>query len=336
MFSCHKNLISQTLKLATTLVLTAGVAQVANAASETTNNPDKIGQFGFGGKATAEEIAGWDIDVRPDGLGLPPGEGSVEDGEFLYDAQCSSCHGLFGEGAARWPKLAGGEGSLTWERPDKTVGSYWPYASTLWDYIHRAMPFPAPESLTDDEVYAISAYVLYLNGIVDEDFVLTQDNLADIEMPNAGNFYRDDRPDIRNKRCMKNCKDPDSIEVTYSLTGVTPTDHFRGDGNDGVAYEEEEAVSEGSVELSASAAAGQETYETACKVCHGAGLAGAPRPGIKEDWTGRLDQDISVIYDHAINGFQGSKGVMPPKGGQMQLSDEAVKQAVDFMVESSR
>lgn len=334
--SSFRNLIMKNMSaLVTGTVLAAGLFGFANAAPTTSANPDKIGTFNVGATATQEQIAGWDIDVRPDGLGLPPGEGSVADGEYLYEDKCAVCHGIFGEGEKRWPKLAGGGGSLTWERPDKTVGSYWPYASTLWDYIHRAMPFPAPESLTDEEVYAITAYVLYLNELVDEDFVLTQDNLADIVMPNAGNFYFDDRPDVKNKRCMKNCKDPDSIEITYSLTGVTPTDHFKNDGNDGVAYHEDEEIAP-AAELSASAAAGQETYDTACKVCHGMGLAGAPRPGNKDDWADRLKQDMSVIYDHAINGFQGSQGVMPPKGGQTQLSDEVVKQAVDFMVESSR
>ena len=124
------------------------------------------GPLGIGSEATAEMIAGWDIDIRPDGLGLPDGEGSVAEGEGLYEAKCASCHGLFGEGAGRWPVLAGGEGTLDTLHPEKTVGSYWPYASTLWDYIHRAMPYPAPQSLTDDETYSISAYVLYLNDVV--------------------------------------------------------------------------------------------------------------------------------------------------------------------------
>ncbi len=126
----------------------------------------EVGAYGIGTPATAGETAGWDIDIRPDGKGLPPGSGSVEDGEMMYEEQCASCHGSFGEGVGRYPVLSGGEGTLTAERPEKTVGSYWPYASTLWDYIHRAMPFPQPQSLTDEEVYAITAYVLYLNDLV--------------------------------------------------------------------------------------------------------------------------------------------------------------------------
>lgn len=292
--------------------------------------------YDLGRTPTADEIAGWDIDVRPDGTGLPPGEGSVMDGEFLYDEQCASCHGVFGEGAKRWPKLAGGQGTLSNERPDKTVGSYWPYASTLWDYIHRAMPFPAPQSLNDDDVYAITAYVLHLNDIVDYEFVLTQDNLASIDMPNAGNFYRDNRPDVENPRCMKDCKDPASITIVESLRGITPTDHFKDDGNDGVAYREEGTELAEFNSLSDDAKAGQETYDKACKACHDSGLAGAPKLGAEADWSARLEAGIDTLYDHAINGFQGDSGVMPPKGGQTQLSDEVVRQAVDYMVESSQ
>lgn len=317
MFNSHKFFIA--------LLATAGITSAAIAEP-----------LGIGRAPTDEEVAGWDIDIRPDGQGLPPGSGSVEDGEFLYDEQCALCHGTFGEGEKRWPKLAGGFGTLDQERPDKTVGSYWPYASTLWDYIHRAMPFPAPQSLTDDEVYAITAYVLHLNEIVDYDFVLTQDNLADIEMPNAGNFYRDNRPDVKNPRCMKDCKDPASIQVVESLRGITPTDHFKEDGNDGVAYHEEGNEIAAFESLSAGAQAGQATYDQACKVCHDAGLAGAPKLGDKAQWSSRLNAGMDVLYDHAINGFTGTAGVMPPKGGQTQLSDEAVKQAVDYMVESSR
>ncbi len=176
--------------------------------------PAEVGGYGIGTPATAEEIAGWDIDIRPDGKGLPPGSGSVEDGEMMYEEKCASCHGSFGEGVGRYPVLSGGEGTLTDERPEKTVGSYWPYASTLWDYIHRSMPFPQPQSLTDEEVYAITAYVLYLNDLVEDDFVLTADNLASIEMPNKDGFFFDDRPDTSNTGCMKNCKDPASVKIT--------------------------------------------------------------------------------------------------------------------------
>ncbi len=280
---------------------------------------EKVGHWGFGSPATPEQIAGWDIDVRPDGVGLPPGEGSVEDGEYLYEDKCALCHGSFGESVSGYPALAGGDGSLTDPRPKKTVGSYWAYASTLWDYIHRAMPFTQPESLTDDEVYAITAYVLHLNDIVDYDFVLTQDNLPEVEMPNAGNFIAEQRPDVHNKRCMKNCRDPDSIQVLSQAPLYVPEGGLKK-----VAA------------VSAGPAAGQGVYQRSCALCHDQGLAGAPSLGDAGEWGRRLQQGLEVVYGHAINGFQGSAGVMPPKGGFTQLSDDEVKQAVDYMLEQSQ
>ncbi|WP_099092548.1 c-type cytochrome [Marinobacter salinus] len=185
---------------------------------------ESAGYYGYGEPATKEQIAGWDIDVRPDGKGLPEGSGTVDEGMNVYETYCSSCHGAFGEGMGRFPKLAGGDGSLTEDRPEKTVGSYWPYASTLWDYIHRAMPFFAPQSLTDDQVYALTAYVLNLNYIVDGDFVANKETLPKVKMPNEDNFvWEDPRPDIHNERCMKDCRD--TVEVTDSAVGknLTPS-----------------------------------------------------------------------------------------------------------------
>lgn len=185
-----------------------------NLAQRRQPDPERVGYYGFGEPATPAMIAGWDIDVRPDGRGLPPGSGSVADGESLYDGQCAACHGAFGEGADRWPPVAGGRGTLVRERPEKTVGSFWPYASTLWDYVRRAMPYFAPQSLSDDEVYAIVAYVLYLNDLVADDFVLTRDNLPGIEMPNRDGFVADPRPDVGNIACMEKCVDPAAITIT--------------------------------------------------------------------------------------------------------------------------
>ncbi len=135
-----------------------------------------------GRAATPEEIALWDIDVRPDGLGLPAGSGDVMTGDKIYTEKCSACHGVFGEGTGRWPVLAAGS-SLSDARPVKTIGSYWPYLSTVYDYVNRAMPFGNAQSLTHDEVYAITAYLLYLNDEVDEDFVLSSDNFAEARLP---------------------------------------------------------------------------------------------------------------------------------------------------------
>ena len=164
----------------------------------------------LGRVALAEEISAWDIDIRPDGQGLPSGQGSVLDGGELYDAQCASCHGVFGEGEGRWPILAGGQDSLTDERPEKTVGSYWPYLSTVYDYIRRAMPFGNTRSLSDDDVYALTAYLLYLNDMVDESFELTDQNFLDIRLPNEENFIPDSRAEeswfaATTEPCMNDC-----------------------------------------------------------------------------------------------------------------------------------
>ena len=150
--------------------------------------------FGIGREATPDEVAAWDIDIRPDGTGLPDGSGNAIDGEEVYAERCAVCHGDFGEGADRWPVLAGGQDTLAGDRPVKTIGSYWPYLSTVWDYIHRAMPFGEAQSLEDDEVYAITAYLLYMNDLVDDDFELSRETFAEVEMPNAGGFIPDDRP----------------------------------------------------------------------------------------------------------------------------------------------
>lgn len=282
----------------------------------------RVGYYDIGKPATPEEIAGWDIDIRPDGTGLPEGSGSAVDGEDIYQEKCALCHGEFGEGAGRWPKLAGGFDTLSEDRPEKTVGSYWPYASTLWDYIHRAMPFTQPQSLSNDEVYAVTAYVLYMNDIVDEEMVLNAQNLASIEMPNKDGFFIDTRPDSTNTLCMKDCKDPESTKITWDASdlGVTPTEHLKQDDEEVVSAEPVNQV-------------GAKIYNTACGVCHNNGVAGAPMlTDNLADWQKRASQGVDVVVGHAIDGFNGDKGMMPAKGGQMHLSDEEVRAAVMHML----
>lgn len=186
-------------------------------------------KLGLGRQATAEEIKAWDIDVRPDGQGLPKGQGKVSDGEKIYAEQCAACHGDFGEGVDRWPVLSGGKGTLAGDDPVKTVGSYWPYASTVFDYIRRAMPFGNAQSLTSDQTYALTAYVLYLNEIVDdENFILSDKNFTKIRLPNEKNFTKDVRPDTplasKRKPCMKNCKPSVKIVGRARVLDVTPDD----------------------------------------------------------------------------------------------------------------
>lgn len=182
---------------------------------------------GIGRIATPDEVAAWDIDIRPDGAGLPAGSGTVAEGEGIFEEQCAACHGDFGEGVDRWPVLAGGFDTLTKERPIKTIGSFWPYLSTVWDYINRAMPFGDAQSLSADEVYALTAYIMYLNEIVDdEDFELSKANFLDHRLGNEANFYPDDRPTTEypffTDACMTDCKS--SVEITKHASGkdVTP------------------------------------------------------------------------------------------------------------------
>jgi cytochrome c len=152
--------------------------------------------YEFGRAPTEAEVASRDIDVRADGQGLPPGQGSVDQGRQIFAGTCAPCHGDNGQGNLS-DRLVGGFGTLKDRNPVKTVGSYWPYATTLFDYIRRAMPFNAPQSLTNDQVYAVSAYVLSLNGILPDDAVLNATGLAKIIMPNRDGFISPDpRPDV--------------------------------------------------------------------------------------------------------------------------------------------
>ncbi|MFN4142108.1 c-type cytochrome [Aestuariivirga sp.] len=163
-------------------------------------------RYGIGEEPSAEQISGWDIDVRPDGAGLPGGRGSVSEGQQIYEAKCVACHGVSGE-EGPMDRLVGGKDSLDTSKPVKTVGSYWPYAATLFDYVHRAMPFDQPQSLADNEVYAVSAYILHLNGLVPEDAVLDARSLPQVQMPNEDGFFGPDpRPDVANTRCMQQCE----------------------------------------------------------------------------------------------------------------------------------
>jgi len=141
----------------------------------------------FGRPPTADEIKAWDIDVLPDGTGLPPGSGTVARGKEVYQTNCEACHGTNGQGGIK-DRLAGGQGTLATDQPIKTVGSFWPYATTLFDYIRRAMPYPSPGSLSADDTYAVSAYILNLNGIVPANATLDKESLPRIEMPNRDGF----------------------------------------------------------------------------------------------------------------------------------------------------
>lgn len=184
-------------------------------------------KFNLGREATKEEVAAWDIDVRPDGQGLPEGSGTVAQGEEIWTEKCSVCHGDFGEGVDRWPIIAGGQESLADDDPVKSVGSYWPYLSTVFDYVNRAMPYTEARSLEPDEVYALTAYILQLNDVVDdENFELSKKNFLEMRLANEDNFFADDRLKspvfVKAEPCMKECKPAVKITGRARVLDVTP------------------------------------------------------------------------------------------------------------------
>ena len=200
----------------------AGAQQVA------TRRAASSPKLGLGRPALPEEIKAWDTDVRPDGKGLPAGKGTVKQGDEIFQAQCAACHGEFGQGVGRWPVLAGGAGTLKADRPDKTIGSFWPDLSTVFDYIKRAMPYGNAQSLSNDDVYALTAYLLSMNDVVkDENFELNENNFTSIKMPNASAFFDDDRETSEKQfwgkePCMKNCRSAPKVIGRAMSVDVTP------------------------------------------------------------------------------------------------------------------
>ena len=219
------------------MILAAGL--VATAAWAQSPAASDSPRYGFGRVPTPQEIAGWDIDVRPDGHGVKKGKGTVAQGQDIYDTQCASCHGTFGEsnrympiaGGVKKEDLASGRASAL-TRPDgmRTVGTKLNSATTLWDYINRAMPWTNPQSLTVDQVYAVTAYVLHLNEIVPADFELNDGNLTKVPMPNRNGMSTNHglssvkgKPDAQGSSCMKDCVK--EVKVTSSLPEFARNQH---------------------------------------------------------------------------------------------------------------
>lgn len=279
--------------------------------------------LGLGRAALPEEIAAWNLDVSPDGTGLPVGSGSVEDGEVLFSDKCAVCHGEFAEGVDNWPKLAGGDGTLADKDPLKTVGSYWPYLSTVWDYAHRSMPFGDAQSLTVDETYAITAYIIYSNNLVDDDFVLSNENFLEVEMPNAEGFIVDDREateyPIFTNRCMENCKESVEITMRAANLDVTPGDSSDDAPAEAMAEAAAEAPAEAAAEPAALSAdpalvaAGENVFKK-CKACHQVGEGAQNKVGpVLNGVVGRTAA--------SVEGFKYSKP-MSDKGAEGLVWDE--------------
>ena len=253
------------------------------------------GRFGFGRIATPQEIAGWDIDVRPDGHGVKKGKGNARQGQEIYDAKCASCHGTFGEsnnymviaGGVEKEDLKTGRAASLKKGEVRTVGTKLNYATTLWDYINRAMPWTAPQSMSVDEVYAVTAYVLHLNEIVPEDFELSDQNILKVQMPNRNGMSTEHgmrsvkgKPDVQGSLCMKDCLKGE-VKIASQLPEFARNAHGNlaeqkrpmgpMRGIDTTRYEQGKA---GAVKVAAApaAAAGPNPAEVikarACNACH--------------------------------------------------------------------
>lgn len=306
--------------------------------------------FGFGKAATADEIAGWDIDVRADGKGLPEGSGSVEDGQRIYDAKCAACHGTFGESNS-YLQIAGGVGTLRSDQPLRTTGSKLNYAPTLWDYIRRSMPFTAPQTLTNDEVYALTAYVLNLNDIVPAGTVLDRTTLPRIRMPNRDGFTtehgflrRDGRPDTANVACMRDCAP--AVRLASEIPDYARDSH----GNLAAQRRERGVVADPTAQVAsigagpaAGTGAGIEMARRAgCMACHNVttAIVGPAFRDVAERYRspsgGAAAQEAQARLIAKIrNGGAGTWGDVPMPA-QSQLSESDAKAVVAWILAGAR
>ena len=311
----------------------------------------------YGRVPTAKEYEEWNSDIMADGTGLPEGEGSVEEGEEVYEAKCVMCHGDFGSGGGGYPSLSKGNAyelheTLTNQRikpdtdgPVRVFGTYWPQASTLWWYIKDAMPHPMTDSLTDDEVYALVAYILNINEMeidgqeVDDEYVLNREKFLKIKMPNVDGFEpKIDGPNgpenVRkyfsnpdnfgaqkvkpSERCMTNCQEK-TVKVVY-IKGAGISDFHPPLSEVRDLPKEEKAGFDAA-----------KAYEANCAMCHSADGMGAPVIGDKAAWAAVLTKGKDKVYSNGINGING----MPPKGGS-SLSNTDFKSVVDYIVNKSK
>ena len=320
------------------------------------NTQTKNYQLNHGRAATKNELEAWNKDVMPDGTGLPEGEGSVEDGEEVYESKCVMCHGDFGSGGGGYPSLSKGNAvelqkTLTNQRnlpdnegPVRVFGSYWPQASTLWWYIRDGMPHTKSKSLSDDEVYSLVAYILNINEMeidgeeVDDEYVLNREKFLKIRMPNRDGFEpKIDGPHglenvrayyanpanfgaqkIKNpaERCMSNCQEETAVVVEIQNGGIAD---FNPPMN--VTRDLPEASIDVAHNVTFDAA---KAYEESCTMCHG---SFAPAAQDKEAWAPYIEKGKAAMY---ANGISGTEMGMPAKGGS-SYTDAEFKSVVDYM-----
>ena len=315
--------------------------------------------YNKGREALPVEIAAWDVDVMYNGP-FPKGHGTVEEGTEIYEEQCVACHGDFGSGAANigiYPALAKGNAyelhkTLTNQRltpdddgPVRVFGSYWPYASTAFWYIKTGMPHPHPKSLSNDEVYALVAYMLSLNElkvdgqvVEDDDFELNQDNFGKIEMPNVNGFV----PEIRGAQGEENVRtylnNPENYGAQTVDKGRCMHDCLKEVKTQGILIEQKNFLPPLSQvrdlpkkKNEGADAQAKADYEQFCAMCHDSGAADAPIIGNKAQWAKYLKEGMDTVYKKGIEGV----GAMPPKGGA-SISDAQFKSIVDYIVKKSK
>ena len=289
--------------------------------------------YGFGSPATPAQIAGWDIDVRPDGTGLPPGRGSVAEGQAIYDAKCASCHGTFGESNS-FLQIAGGVGTLASDQPIRTTGSKLNHATTLWDYINRAMPFNTPKTLTPDEVYALTAYVLNLSDILPADAVLDAQSLPAVQMPNRnglttahGFMRRDGMPDTHNVACMKDCVA--QVRLSSQMPEYARDQH-------GNLAEQTRLIGASATPASAPKGGLDLAKASACTACHGVSekIVGPSFREVAAKYAGDGSAETRLVAKVKAGGA-GSWGQVPMPA-QSQMKDANVRALVQWILAGAR
>jgi hypothetical protein len=195
-------------RIALSLIGTATLAATALLAQQTARTNQSAVPI-VGQPATADQIEQGDITILPNGAGLPEGSGTPDQGEPIYKEKCAACHGDNGQGKPpTGVQLVGGIGTLASPKPVRTIGSYWPYSTSVWDYIHRSMPYAQPGSLTADETYSVTAFLLFKNGIISHDEAMNKDSLPKVHMPNRDGFIPDSRPDVHDTSSVAGPHEP--------------------------------------------------------------------------------------------------------------------------------